>query len=120
MSNHYPQLCTLVRRSGVLGSIGALVSWDQETYMPPAGAAFRSEQLGLLAELHHKHATDPKIGDLIAACEADKALLANETIAANIRELRRDYDRMTKLPTSLVSELATTTSQAQEAWKHAR
>ena len=27
---------------------------------------------------------------------------------------------MTKLPTSLVSELATTTSQAQEAWKHAR
>ena len=58
MSTHYNQLCSLARRSGVHGSIGALVSWDQETYMPPAGAAFRAEQLGLLAELHHKHATD--------------------------------------------------------------
>lgn len=88
--------------------------------MPPAAGAFRAEQLGLLAELHHKQATEPKIGELIAACESDAGLMADETIATNVREFRRDYDRLTKLPTSLVTALATTTSQAQEVWKDAR
>jgi carboxypeptidase Taq len=36
--------------------------------------------------------------------------------AVNVRELRRAYDRRTKLPRSLVEELARTTSLAQHEW----
>ncbi|MFO0859948.1 MAG: carboxypeptidase M32 [Phycisphaerales bacterium] len=119
-TNAYKELCSLARRSTALGSIGQLLNWDQETYMPPAAGAFRAEQSSLIAELHHKHATDNKVGELIAACENDRSLLANEAVAANIREFRRDYDRLTKLPASLVAELAKVGSQAQEVWKEAR
>lgn len=116
----YQELCTLARRSTALSSVAQLLSWDQETYMPPAAGAFRAEQSSLIAELHHKHATDKRVGDLIAACEQDKGLVANGAVAANLREFRRDYDRLTKLPSELVAELAKVGSQAQEVWKEAR
>ena len=38
----------------------------------------------------------------------------------NIRELRRSYDRQTRLPRALVEELARTTSMAQSEWVAAR
>ncbi len=119
---HYAELCTLLRRKETLKSVGALLQWDQETYMPPAGAAARAEQCAAIAEIEHKARTDPRIGELLASCEGDASLTgdpASET-AANLREMRRDYDLATKLPPDLVAELARTGSLSQEAWKHAR
>ena len=42
------------------------------------------------------------------------------SIAANLREIRRDYDRARKLPAELVAEISETTSRALEAWKQSR
>jgi carboxypeptidase Taq len=121
LPKHYTELMALKRESGTLGSISALVSWDQETYMPAGGANARAEQSSLLAAIVHERNTSSKLGDLIAQCESDADL--NDQSApegANIREMRRDYDLATKLPTDLVANLAKAQSQAQETWKHAR
>ena len=40
--------------------------------------------------------------------------------AVNVREIRRSYDRQTKLPRTLVEELARTTTLAQQEWVVAR
>jgi carboxypeptidase Taq len=121
LPKNYTDLVALQREAGTLGSISALVSWDQETYMPPAGAKARAEQSSLLAGIIHERNTSPKLGDLIAQCEADNDLSDQATPeGANIREMRRDYDLATKLPTDLVKNLAQAQSQAQETWKHAR
>ncbi len=121
LPKHYTDLIAFKRESGTLGSISALVSWDQETYMPAAGAKARAEQSSLLAGIIHERNTSSKLGDLIAQCEADTDLNDESTPeGANIREMRRDYDLATKLPTDLVKNLAQAQSQAQEAWKHAR
>ena len=40
--------------------------------------------------------------------------------AVNVREVRRTYDRMVKLPRSLVEELARVTTMAQQVWAEAR
>ena len=40
--------------------------------------------------------------------------------AVNVRELRRNYERKTKLPRDLVEALARTTSLAQQEWIAAR
>jgi len=118
----YTELCSLVRQASTLGSISALIGWDQETYMPAAGADARAEQQGLLAGIVHERRTMPKIGDLITQCEGQigSAIEPGSAQAANVREIRRDYDLATKLPKSLVEEWATTTSKASEEWKHAR
>ncbi len=68
MSNSaYNELRALSRESALFGAIDALLSWDQETYMPPAGAASRAEQSSALAGHVHQMRTAPRIGELIAA-----------------------------------------------------
>lgn len=119
-TSKYAALCAHRRRTATLGSVHALSAWDQETYMPPKAAPFRAEQSALLAEIEHERNTSKELGDLIAACEQDPQVTGDPRRAANIRELRRDYDLATKLPGELVAELARTGSQAQQVWKQAR
>jgi carboxypeptidase Taq len=73
--------------------------------MMPPPARLRAEQLALLAAIVHERRTDARFGELLASCEQDAALTADPGSAANLREIRRDYDRAVRLPTSLVREL---------------
>jgi carboxypeptidase Taq len=119
---HFVELSNHARQAATLVSVESLLSWDQETYMPPAAAGHRAEQLAQLAGLIHERRTSKKVGDLIAACESDRSLTADvaSPTAAAVREFRRDYDLATKLPSDLVEELARVGSQAQQVWKEAR
>jgi len=121
LPKHYTDLVALKRQIGTLGSISALVSWDQETYMPPAGAKARAEQTSALAGIIHQRNTSEQLGALISTCEQDSDLNQGDSAeGANIREMRRDYDLATKLPGDLVEALAKAQSEAQECWKKAR
>ncbi|MCB9838384.1 MAG: carboxypeptidase M32 [Phycisphaeraceae bacterium] len=116
----YDELKSLLRESATLGSVGSLLNWDQETQMPPKGGAFRGEQASLIARLAHERLTDPRVGELLGACEADPELNADAAIKANLREIRRDYDKATKLPSELVTEMSLTFAHGVEAWRVAR
>src|SRR3954468_10255054 len=117
----YADLIRRVRDAGVLASCAGLLGWDERTYMPRAGAAHRGEQMALLARLGHEMLTDPRVGERRAAVEGGPLVADPEAdAAANVREIRRNYDRATKLPKELVEEIARTTSQAQGVWQEAR
>lgn len=120
MSARYTELSELLRRAAVFGSIAETLAWDQETMMPPKAGPFRAEELSAISALAHERATDPRIGELLAECEADSSLRDDAEMAANLREIRRDYDRARKLPAELVAEISETSSLAMEAWKAAR
>jgi len=122
MNKHYDQLMAHYKRLTLLGSTGGVLGWDQETMLPRGGVAFRAQQRSLIAELSHGMATDPRIADWLGACEADEALTSDPTsrTAVNLREIRRGYDRATKLPAALVAEFAQTCAAAQAAWQEAR
>lgn len=119
---HYDDLREQLRQVATFASISSLLSWDQETYMPHAGAAFRAEQQGALSELAHTRLTSPRVAELLSACESDAAVVGDgsSSEAANIREIRRSFERASKLPTELVVEWSRTASLSQEAWKAAR
>lgn len=116
----YDQLRAFMREGATIGSIGSLLGWDQQTYMPALSAPHRADQLAYISSLSHQHATDPRVGELLDVCQNDASLMADPLARANVREMRRDYDRRVRLPVSLVSDLARTTSAAQHAWQHAR
>jgi len=120
MSENYATLRSRLRELAALNSALNLLGWDQETMMPPAAAGTRAEELSLLSRMAHERATSNELGDLLGDCEGDKTLEADTTIAANLREIRRDYDRARKLPSDFVAEFSETTSHALEAWKTAR
>jgi carboxypeptidase Taq len=117
----YAELIRRTKEAAVLSACGAVLGWDERTYMPRNGSTFRGDQMGLIARLTHEMTTDPKVGECLAAVEGS-ALTKNPESpeAVNVREIRRGYDRAVKLPKDLVEELARVTTRAQQVWQEAR
>jgi carboxypeptidase Taq len=117
----YAELIRRTREAAVLSSCGAVLGWDERTYMPRNGSAFRGDQMALLARLTHEMTTDPKVGECLAAVEGSALVKDPEAAEAiNVRETRRTYDRAVKVPKELVEELARVTTRAQQVWQEAR
>src|SRR3954471_16200396 len=103
----YAELIRRVRDASVLASCAGVLGWDERTYMPRGGSAYRGEQMALLARLGHEMLTDPRVGELLTAIEGSPLVADPASDAgANAREVRRTYDRAVKLPKELVEELA--------------
>src|SRR5690606_34665803 len=103
----HARLVAALRENAVLDSIGSTLAWDEQTQLPPAGTDLRANQLSLMARLDHERGTDPRLGELISAAEeAARGLPEDSDEATTAREARRDFDRATKLPASLVEEMA--------------
>ena len=104
----HPSLLAELREIGLLSSVRAVLEWDEQTGMPPKGAAHRAEQVSLLAKLAHARLTSPRVGDLLDAAAAEAPRDPDSDQAVNVRETRRTRDRARKLPPELVEELART------------
>ncbi len=99
----------------LLRSSASLLGWDEQTHLPKAGTAHRAEQMAYLSKMTHERFTSKRIGELL-----NTIVSIDDETTANIRELKRDYDRATKLPTSLVEEIAKHDVLAQSTWVEAR
>lgn len=113
----YTTLCQRERDRATLASAGSLLGWDERTYLPPKGQAFRGDQLALIARLCHEQLTDKQTGDLLHQAETEQL---NDDQRANVKGIRRYYDRAVKMPTELVVALAKATSAGQNAWEPAK
>ena len=117
----YDQLIGELKETALLGSCASVLSWDEQTYLPPAGAEHRANQLSLLAGMVHERATSERLGELLSELDGSGELgEENSAAAVNVREARRSYLRATKLPRRFVEELAHVATLAQQAWIDAR
>jgi carboxypeptidase Taq len=117
----YDELIRRTREESLLASCAELLGWDELTYMPRGGVAHRAEQMALLAGMLHERGTDPRLGELLDVLEGSDLIVDPDSPAAvNVREIRRVYDRQTRLPRTLVEETARVTSVAQGEWEIAR
>src|SRR3954464_2970748 len=95
----YDELIGRTREASLLASCSSLLGWDEQTYMPTGGVEHRSRQMALLAGLHHEKATDPILGELLAQLDGTSLVQEADSLAAvNVRELRRNFQRLTRLP----------------------
>jgi Zn-dependent carboxypeptidase len=67
----WEQLGRHLRETNLLGSIQSTLYWDQNTRMPSGGAAWRGEQLALLARQLHARQSAASYADLIAEARQD-------------------------------------------------
>ena len=104
-----------------LRSAGAILSWDQSTYMPPGGAAARGRQLATLGRLAHEKATDPAIGQLLDELRTYEGNLPYDSDdAALIRVARREYERAAKVPADFMGQLYAHVAESYDVWTRAR
>ncbi|MBX3140885.1 MAG: carboxypeptidase M32 [Trueperaceae bacterium] len=102
-----------------LAAAADLLSWDQDTYMPPGAAAGRGEQEATLHALRHGRLTDPAYTGLLDELEASGLDPAGSDHAM-VRVARRTASRAGRMPRRLVEELARRTASARVAWAKAR
>jgi carboxypeptidase Taq len=106
---------------GDLGAAGAVLGWDQATYMPKGGALARSRQGATLSRLAHEKSVDPALGRLLdALAPYGETLPYDSDDASLIRVGRRDFQRATKVPADFVARLSAFGSASYDAWTRAR
>ena len=113
----YQELILTVRSISLLSSTASVLGWDERTKLPRKGVAHRADQMAQLAGMCHERFTAPRVGELLQELEAGSPA---DDAAVNVRQLRRSYDRATKLPGSLVEAISRTSSLAEAAWVEAR
>ncbi|WP_420859931.1 carboxypeptidase M32 [Marivivens marinus] len=111
----YDELMAFQRETEALGQIAGRLGWDQETMMPEGATDQRAEEHGAIANVLHARRTDPRIGDWL-----DRAEAPDDAGAAQLRLIRRSFDRTMKVPAALAAEIARTTSRAHRVWADAR
>lgn len=117
----YEKLLSLSKEIYLLNSCISLLDWDEKTYIPKGGVEHRGNQLALLAGIRHQKVTSPEIGDLLNQLQG--SFLTNDQDsfeAANIREIKHSYEKLVKIPQSLVEELTRVTTIAHGVWAEAR
>ncbi|MBZ9749944.1 carboxypeptidase M32 [Deinococcus sp. HMF7604] len=101
-----------------LGGIGALLGWDQSTYLPRAGAASRARQQALLSGIRHARATDAAYGRLLDGAQAQGDLTPVQ--ARTLAVARRTFDQATRLPAEFVQTFSQHAGETYSAWVQAR
>ncbi|KQB98012.1 peptidase M32 [Loktanella sp. 1ANDIMAR09] len=111
----YTDLMAFQRETEALSQIAGRLGWDQETMMPDGATPQRAEEHAAMANILHARRIDPRIGEWLETAQA-----TDDVAAANLRHIRRDYERTAKVPARLAAELAKTTSLAHRVWARAR
>jgi carboxypeptidase Taq len=115
------ELKARLREISDLRSAGAVLSWDQATYMPEGGAAARGRQMAMLSRLAHERSVAPAIGKLInALVPYGEGLPGDSDDARLIRVTWRDYEKATKVPAEYVARANAHGSASYQAWTQAR
>jgi carboxypeptidase Taq len=115
----FSELVSRLKHAHTLGTVGDLLSWDEQVNLPAGAAEQRAAQHAALADVQHTAATDPRIGELLATFERQASALTDEQRII-LTQARRDYDRATKLPAEFVREKATQGSRGYHAWARAK
>ncbi|NNK15873.1 MAG: carboxypeptidase M32 [Sulfitobacter sp.] len=113
----YDELMAHQRETQALAQVMGRLGWDQETMMPRGAAPQRGEEMAALESVLHARRTDPRIADWLGAINETEL---DEAGRANLRHIRRSFDRASKVPAALAARIARVTSEAQGIWADAR
>lgn len=111
----FDELIAFQRETSALGLIAQRLGWDQETVMPRGAAGQRGQEMAAIEAILHARRSDPRVGDWLAQAET-----SDEAGAAQLRLIRKSFDRATKVPADLAKTIAQVTSEAQGHWAEAR
>ena len=125
------ELKRLLNQVSDVNAAASLMSWDQETQMPPDAARVRGLQMATLVGLGHELFTAPRVSELLERAQPERSDPTQsdpdqsgpqqaETDAALLKVTRRDHAKATRLPTAFVEEQSQATSESRNAWIEAR
>ncbi len=105
----------------VLGGIGALIGWDQMTYMPKKAAIDKSEQSALLSKIAHNKVISDKFWNHIEKLNTETIYKdLSEKDKNVVKRLYRDVEKSRRVPSSFVEKMSKITTLSYQSWEKAR
>lgn len=99
----------------------AVLTWDQNTFMPPAGAEARGKQLSVLGEMVHRKKTAPELGELLEDLVKETASLPyNSDEASIVRVAKRQFCEAEKVSSGFISRFYEHIARTNQVWIEAR
>ena len=117
MNSDYNNLIGYVKRTEALAHGSSLISWDQETMMPKGSVSQRADCLAAIESEIHNRRSNLKIADLLSKIDIEK--LSKEE-KANYHHINKSYERSSKIPNDLATEITRICSLSQMSWVEAR
>jgi carboxypeptidase Taq len=104
-----------------LRTVSQLLDWDQQTMMPPRGAASRAETVATVQRISHEMFVSDETGRLLeAAASKLNGSSPDSDEAALVRVGRRRWEKARRVPSELAADLARAASVGQQVWTVAR
>lgn len=116
--NDYKKFQELMCKIMDINSTAALLSWDQEVYMPHNGAEYRAQQLSTIEGIGHEMFTSTDTGKLLKKLIKNKTLNVKQKL--NVTKTIQDYKEDRKYPIKFVELMSKTVSESFSAWQQAR
>ncbi len=114
----YSKLMELYSEYSALGQVEMLMGWDLETYMPQGAAEMRGVQSSVVGAMRHRMITSRKVKGLLREASRSKGL--TEVQRSSLRWLKREHERKTSIPETLVKDMAKLEPLSTRAWIKAR
>ncbi|MFP4274555.1 MAG: carboxypeptidase M32 [Paracoccaceae bacterium] len=111
----FTALMAHARETQALAQVAGRLGWDQETVMPRGAAEQRAEEMAAMEHVLHARRCDPRLAEWLELADPPDA-----AGAAQLRLIRREHERATRVPATLAASLARVTSRAQGIWAEAR
>lgn len=117
METAYERLTDHFSKIGDLRHVYSISSWDEAAMMPEGGGTSRGQALASLGVVIHEMVVAGEVGEWLDACSN---LELDDWQAANLREIRREYEEATCLTAEFVRDQSVTRSQSEQAWRNHR
>ena len=112
----FSSLMAYVKDTRSLEYLTEILEWDQAAKMPHSAIEQRADSLGALTNVIHDRHKSSLIGDMLAKIDTAKLSLEDK---AQIREIKRSFERANKIPSKLERAIEETTARANFAWEQA-
>lgn len=116
--NNYEQYKNLLSKIADINNSIAVLSWDNEVYMPQDGASFRSQQIATLSGMAHEMFTHESFGESLQKLMEDKNL--DRIQQRNVKLSWKTYNKSKKLTEDFVIKKSKAISKAYQSWVKAR
>ena len=114
----HDQYKTVMQKIADVKYSGAVLQWDQETYIPKKGGEIRGRQIATLTEIAHEMFTDDKLGALLNELMNVQNLSIREK--RNVELTLDDYNRNKKLSSAFVRKMSEAVNKSFYSWLSAR
>ena len=115
--NDLQKLLKFDSETQALAQISGRLGWDQETMMASGSAEQRGAEIAAIEGILHARKCDDQVGEWLSNIN-DESL--DEIPKAQLREIKRSFERAKKVPGDLAQKIARTTSVSQGKWATAR